>query len=186
MLLLDTTFWSCTVELLKAFLMFMSWRETAQGEGERERDWLHLRSRVCKVNSSIDLLIEKRDVRTRFGLGKRDVGCTKFLHYLFFCWFSVWRNTVVLISHWSHVTSEICFRTNWDADGRRVLKDDPEPLFPRSRLTLLNCGVQLGDLDGKSVNPILQRVRPQIEHVCLVEEFSEYVFSMFTFEIRGE
>lgn len=45
---------------------------------KRERDWLHLRSRVCKVNSSIDLLIEKRDVRTGFSLGKRDVGCATF------------------------------------------------------------------------------------------------------------
>lgn len=33
---------------------------------------------MCKVNSSIDLLIEKRDVRTGFGLGKRDVGCANF------------------------------------------------------------------------------------------------------------
>lgn len=30
-LLLDTTCWSCVVELLKAFLMLMSCRETARG-----------------------------------------------------------------------------------------------------------------------------------------------------------
>lgn len=74
---------------------------------------------------------------------------------------------------------------NWDADdGHRVLRNDSEPLFRRNRLTLLNRWVQLRDLDGKSVNPILQRVHPQIEHVCLIEELSEYVFSMFTFQIR--
>lgn len=39
---------------------------------------------MCKVNSSIDLLIEKRDVRTRFGLGKRDVGCALFIFLLIF------------------------------------------------------------------------------------------------------
>ncbi len=64
---------------------------------------------MCKVNSSIDLLIEKRDASARFGVGKRCGVHEICALFIFCCW--VWRDTVVLILHWSNVISEMCF---WD------------------------------------------------------------------------
>lgn len=53
-------------------------------------------------------------------------------------------------------------------------------------LTLLHRGVQLSDLDGQAVDPILQGIRPQIKHVRLVKKLPKYILGMLTYRTGEE
>lgn len=49
-----------------------------------------------------------------------------------------------------------------------------------SQQTLLHTGVQLGDLNGQTVNAVLEGIGTPIKGVGLIEKLSKNIFCMFT------
>lgn len=49
-----------------------------------------------------------------------------------------------------------------------------------SELTLLNAGVQLGDLDGQVVDSVLERIGAPVKGVGLIKKLPKDIFCMFT------
>lgn len=63
---------------------------------------------------------------------------------------------------------------------------DFPPQTSNIRPTFLNGGVQLCDLDGQPVNPILEGVGTQIEGVGFIEQLAKYILCVFTWKRMAE